>query len=93
MANLDLFSKHGKFTAPGAEALAALTDGERAAIAAIGNAAGILETATVAVAENESALKSVQAEIAVAERSIPKITFNDLIKQQCRDTARRRSGL
>jgi hypothetical protein len=93
MANLNLFDKRGKFTAPSAAALTALTDAERKYIAAIGDASSRLETATTAIAANESNLADTRAEIVALEKIIPKQTFNDLAKAMCADTQRRRAGL
>jgi hypothetical protein len=93
MANLDLFDKAGRFTQPSPETLAALSDPERAAIARIRDASNVLDAANLAAQENADALKSTQTEIAALEKVIPKITFNDLIKAQCRDTAARRAGI
>jgi len=93
MANLDLFDKRGKFCPPTHEALAALDDATRARVANVGDAAGTLETSTAAVESNETGLKETRAEIAALEKQVPKQTFNDLIKQQCADTQRRRAGL
>jgi hypothetical protein len=92
MANLDLFDKRGRFTPPSDEALAALDDASRTRVADIGNAARALDAATDAIANNESALTETRAEIAKLEKLVPKQTFNDLIKQQCAETARRRMG-
>ena len=52
-----------------------------------------LEAATAAVESNETELKETRAEIATLEKQVPKCTFNDLIKQQCAETQRRRAGL
>jgi hypothetical protein len=93
MANLDLFDKRGRFTAPSDESLARLTDAERANVARVGDASRELETATANIAANETALADTRAEIAALEKLVPKQTFNDLIKQQCADTQRRRAGL
>jgi hypothetical protein len=93
MANLELFDKRGKFTNPSAASVAALTDAERANVARVGDASSRLENATAAVAANETALAETRAEIVALERIVPTQTFNDLIKQQCADTQRRRAGL
>jgi hypothetical protein len=93
MANLDLFDKRGKFCQPANEALAALDDATRARVASVGNAAGNLETATAAIAANESALAETRAEIVALEKIAPRQTFNDLAKAMCADTQRRRAGL
>jgi len=93
MANLNLFDKRGKFTAPSAEALATLDDGGRARVAAIGDASSRLETATAAITANESNLADTRAEIVALEKIVPKQTFNDLAKQMAADTQRRRAGL
>jgi hypothetical protein len=93
MANFALFDKRGKFTAPSPAALASLDDDGRARVAHVGDAAQHLENATAAVESNETELKETRAEIAVLEKLVPKQTFNDLIKQQCADTQRRRAGL
>lgn len=61
-------------------------------IAAIAAAAATLDTATAAVKANESALADIRVEIKTLEKSVPKVTFNDLIKMQCADTMRRRAG-
>ncbi len=91
--NLSLFSKSGQWTEPSADALAALTDPERAAVGRIREASQVLDAANADAQQNADALKSVQAEIAALEKVIPKITFNDLIKAQCADTQKRRAGL
>jgi hypothetical protein len=93
MANLDLFDKRGKFTAPSPAALASLTEAERGNVAGVGDATQHLENATAAVESNETELKETRTEIAALEKQVPKQTFNDLIKQQCADTQRRRAGL
>jgi hypothetical protein len=59
----------------------------------VADAAQRLDTATAAVAENESALADIRVEIKTLEKTVPKVTFNDLAKAQARDTARRRAGL
>lgn len=92
MANLDLFDKRGKFTAPSPEALATLTDTRRANVARVSNAAQRVEDITVAIAANELATKEVQAEIAALEKLVPRQTRIDLVKQMCRETVLRRSG-
>ena len=93
MSKIELFDKRGKFTAPSPDALGKLTPDERAAVERVGMAAQALDAATVAAKENADKLESIQAEIAAIERVIPRVTFNDLIKQQIRDTQRRRAGL
>jgi hypothetical protein len=93
MANLNLFDKRGRFTAPSAEIVAALTDTERKHVAAIGDASSRLETATAAIAVNESNLADTRAEIVALEKIVPRQTFNDLAKGMCADTQRRRAGL
>src|SRR5579864_9100036 len=93
MANLDLFDKRGRFTTPSATALAALTDAERANVAHVGDAFGRLENATAAVKANESALAETRGEIAGLEKIVPRQTFNDLAKEQCAATQRRRAGI
>jgi len=93
MAEIHLFDRTGKFTCPPTEALAALTDAERANVTRVGDAFGRLETATAAIESNETELKETRAEIAALEKQVPKCTFNDLIKAQCADTQRRQAGL
>ena len=93
MANLSLFDKAGHWTEPSVEALAAVTDAERDAIAHVRDAAHALDAANVAFAENESALKSTQAEIAAFEKRVPKIDRITLVKQMMADTQKRRAGL
>lgn len=92
MANLDLFDKRGRFTAPSNEALAPLSDAQRINVAHVGDASRALDATTAAVESNETELKETRAEIAALEKQVPKQTFNDLIKQQCADTQRRRAG-
>jgi hypothetical protein len=91
--NLELFSKDGRWTEPTPEALAAVSEAERTAIGNIRNAAAMLDTATVAVESNEHALADIRVEIKTLEKSVPKVTFNDLAKAQARDTQRRKMGL
>jgi hypothetical protein len=91
--NLNLFSKAGRYQAPDAATFAALSDPERVAINRIADAAAILDAANVAAETNAAELKTVQTEIVALEKKIHKTTFNDLIKAQCADTARRRAGL
>lgn len=93
MANLNLFDRLGRFTAPSAETLAALTDTERANVAGIGDASSRLETATAAIAVNEFNLADTRAEIVALEKIVPRQTFNDLAKAMAADTQRRRAGL
>ncbi len=93
MANLSLFDKSGQFSEPSPSTLAALSEGERMAIAHIRDAAAVLDAANADAQENAAALKTVQAAITALEKVLPKTTFNDLIKAQCRDTAARRAGL
>jgi hypothetical protein len=93
MANLDLFDKRGRFTAPSPDTLAALPDNERANVARVGDAAQTLDAATAAVTANESALADTRAEIVALEKVVPRQTFNDLAKAMCADTQRRRAGL
>jgi hypothetical protein len=93
MANLDLFDKRGKFTAPSDGALAALADAERANVARVGDASRDLEAATANIADNEKALADTRAEIVALEKIVPRQSFYDLIKQQCAETQRRRAGL
>jgi hypothetical protein len=93
MANLDPFDKRGRFTDPGHEALAALDDATRARVAHVGDAARQLDAATAAIANSESALAETRAEIVALNKLVPTQTFNDLIKQQCKETQRRRAGL
>ena len=93
MANLDLFSSKGRFTAPSNEALAPLSDADRANIGHVSDASRALEAATAAVESNETELKETRAEIVALEKLVPRQTFNDLIKQQCAETQRRRAGL
>lgn len=91
--NLNLFDKAGRFTAPDAAILAALTDPERNAIARIADAANLLDAANLAAQENSDALKLKRDEIAALEKKIPKLTFNDLAKAMAADTQKRRAGL
>jgi hypothetical protein len=93
MANLSLFNKSGHYTAPDAATLAALSEPERVAIARICDASHILDAANLAAETNATALKQAQSEIAELEKSIPKITFNDLAKAAAAETMRRRAGL
>ena len=92
MANLGLFDSKGRFTNPSDEALAALDDAGRARVADIGDASRALNAATSAIADNERALAETRAEIVALDKLVPRQTFNDLIKQQCADTQRRRAG-
>jgi len=91
--NLNLFSKSGAWQEPNADALAALTDPERAAVGRIREASQVLDAVNADALKNSDALKSVQVEIATLEKKLPRTTFNDLIKAQCRATALRRAGL
>jgi hypothetical protein len=91
--NLSLFDKAGRYQAPNAETLAALSDPERAAIARIGEAAAVLDAANVAAKENADALKATQTEIAALEKIVPRVTRIDLVKQMSADTQRRRAGV
>jgi hypothetical protein len=59
----------------------------------IGDCRHALAVATDAVNANESALADIRVVIGELEKKIPKTTFNDLIKAQCADTARRRAGI
>jgi hypothetical protein len=93
MANLNLFNRAGKFTAPSDEALAKLDDTGRACIAHIGDASRALDAATDAISANESKLVETRAEIAALDKIVPRQTFNDLAKQMAADTQRRRAGL
>ena len=57
MAEIALFDKSARFTPPDNATLAALTDAERANVAAVGVAAGNLDGATTAVTQAEQALR------------------------------------
>ena len=63
------------------------------ALAAVTAAEQRLADATAAIAANESALDDIRVTIKTLEASVPRVTFHDLIKQQCKDTAARRAGL
>jgi len=91
--NIDLFDKAGRFTEPSPAALAAVTEGERAAIARIRDAAAILDQANVAAQANADEIKATQAEVAKLEKIVPSVTRIDLVKQMSADTQRRRAGL
>jgi hypothetical protein len=91
--NLDLFDKAGRYQAPNAATLAALSEPEQAAIARIRDAAAVLDAANLAAQENADTLKSVQTEIAALEKIVPRVTRIDLVKQMSADTQRRRAGL
>jgi hypothetical protein len=93
MSNLNLFDKAGRFTEPSPAALAAISEGERAAVDRVREAAAVLDAANVAAKVNADEIKSTQAEIATLEKTIPKITRMDLVKQMSADTQRRRAGL
>jgi hypothetical protein len=91
--NLNLFDKAGRYQAPNAATLAALSEPERVAVIRVGEAAAMLDQANIAAQANADALKSTQAEVAKLEKIIPSVTRMDLVKQMSADTQRRRAGL
>lgn len=94
MTNLSLFDTRGRYTAPSPDILDKLTPDVRAAVECVGQASKNLETATAAVESNETKLAETRAEIVALEKIAPKgQTLNDLVKEQCRETQRRRMGL
>ena len=93
MSNLNLFDKAGHYTAPDAATFAALSDPERVAINRIGEAAAVLDHANAATLANAAETKATQAEIAELEKTIPRVTRIDLVKQMMADTQRRRAGV
>jgi hypothetical protein len=93
MSNVSLFDKAGRYTPPDAATFSALSDPERVAINRIADTAAILEAANQAAQANADALKATQAEIAKLAKLVPTVSRIDLVRQQMRDTQRRRSGL
>ncbi len=93
MSQIVLFDTKGRFVHPASETLAALTDAERANVAAVGVAAGNLDGATTAVTQAEQALRETRAEIAAIEKVLPRQTHTDLAKAFIADSNRRRAGL
>lgn len=93
MANINPFDSAGRFTEPNPEALAALSDAERVAIARIRDASRALDAANLAAEANADALAGTQGEIAALEKVIPRVTRIDLVKAMAAETQRRRMGL
>ncbi len=91
--NLSLFDHAGRYQAPDAAKLAALSEPERAAIARIAEAAAVLDAANQAAQVNAETLKATQIEIVALEKIIPRVTRIDLVKQMSADTQRRRAGI
>ena len=91
--NLSLFDKAGRYQAPNAETLAAVSEPERVAIARIAEAAAVLDQANADAKANADEIKLTQSEVAALEKIVPRVTRMDLVKQMSADTQRRRAGL
>jgi hypothetical protein len=91
--NLELFDRKGTFVQPSDDVMAKLTPELRTLIGHVGDAAHNLESAMLAIAEAEQELKTVRAEIELAEKQMPRQSRIDLVRDMIATGNKRRAGL